>query len=316
MADAIISAKRKILLLKIETTSGTDSVPTAATNAMLASNFSVTPEANKIVREVDRAYFGNFRHVLGNLRVVVEFDFEMVGNSSVGTAPAIGPVLRACGHAQTLNASTSAAYNPISSAFETASIYFQTIDPNDQSKVQNFAILGAMGTIEFSGEIGGFLKGRARLIGTYVAPTNPSLTNPTLTGFQDPPAITMSTLAVTLDSFAINTRSFRLTQGAEQQFHEGSERKATITTDRRSTMELTVFDPGTAKDVWGLMSGNTACVLSLAVNGGAGKIATLGGPVVQLDLIRWAEINGAQGLTIPLVLCPSSGNDEYTWTFT
>lgn len=316
MADAIISAKRQILLLKMETTSGTDSVPTAASNAILASNFSVTPEADKIGRPVDRPYFGGFRHTLANFRVVIEFDFEMVGSSTVGNAPPIGPVLRACGHAQTLNASTSAVYNPISSSFETCSIYFQRIDPNDQTKVQNFAVLGCMGTIEWEKSIGGYPKGRARFLGTWVDPTNPALTNPTLSGFQDPPAVTMSSWAVTLDSFAINTRSLKLTQAAEQQFHEGSERKATITMDRRPTFELTVYDPGTAKNIWGLMTGNNAVVLSSVVNGGAGKIITLGAPVVQLDLVRWAEINGAQGLTIPLVACPSSGNDEYLWTFT
>jgi hypothetical protein len=49
---------------------------------------------------------------------VVEFDVDLVGSGTAGTAPAWGPLIQACAFAEVIVASTSVTYNPVSSGLQ------------------------------------------------------------------------------------------------------------------------------------------------------------------------------------------------------
>ena len=49
---------------------------------------------------------------------------ELAGSGTAGTAPRYGALLQACGLSETIVASTSVTYAPVSSAFSSATIYF------------------------------------------------------------------------------------------------------------------------------------------------------------------------------------------------
>jgi hypothetical protein len=112
------------ILAKIETTSGTDSVPTGGANAMLVSNVKITPiNITMVNRDVIRNYFGGSEQLPGAIYKSVSFDVEAVGSGTAGTAPAWGALLRACCFSETVTASTRVDYLPITNSQESASIY-------------------------------------------------------------------------------------------------------------------------------------------------------------------------------------------------
>lgn len=95
--------RKRAILAKIETTYGADPTPTGAINAILMSNITVSPmETNLVQRNNIKAYLGNNPSVLAAIYAKVAFDVEVAGSGTPGTAPAYGPLLRACGMSETL----------------------------------------------------------------------------------------------------------------------------------------------------------------------------------------------------------------------
>lgn len=101
------------ILAKVEATYGTDATPAGATDALLISNMSIDQlNANNVSRDLVRPYFGNSEQLLGTENVSVSFDVELTGSGALGTAPAWGKLLQACGMTETVNAGISVDYVP------------------------------------------------------------------------------------------------------------------------------------------------------------------------------------------------------------
>ena len=113
------------ILAKIETTYGTDSTPTEAANALLVSNVSINPlNAQNVSRDLIRPFLGGSEQLVGAANIEMSFDVELAGSGAAGTAPAYGPLLRACGFAETLTASIRAEYNLVTPVNDSVSIYY------------------------------------------------------------------------------------------------------------------------------------------------------------------------------------------------
>lgn len=113
------------ILAKIESTYGTDSTPTEGANAILVSNVSITPiVAQNVDRDLVRPYLGASEQLVGTLYVQMQFDVELAGSGAAGTAPAFGPLLRACGFVETVTASVRTEYNLTTPASDSVSIYY------------------------------------------------------------------------------------------------------------------------------------------------------------------------------------------------
>jgi hypothetical protein len=111
------------LVAKIETTYGVDSTPTGSADAMLASSPRITPlQAHNVDRDLARPFFGGSEQLVGTRSVTCEFTVELAGSGAAGTAPAYGPLLRACAMAQTVTASTRVDYTPITTGQESVTI--------------------------------------------------------------------------------------------------------------------------------------------------------------------------------------------------
>jgi len=112
------------ILAKIEGTPGTDAVPTGGANAIYVSNVNITPvDARYVSRDALRPYFGGSEKLLSTVNKAVSFDVEAVGSGTAGDAPAWGPLLRACGFAETETASTRVDYLPVTNSQESVTIY-------------------------------------------------------------------------------------------------------------------------------------------------------------------------------------------------
>lgn len=87
----------QVVLAKIETTYGTDPTPTGAANAIQVRNLTVSPiAADTVSRDLIRSYLGESDQLLANIHKEMTFEVEVAGAGAAGTAPAYGPLLRAC----------------------------------------------------------------------------------------------------------------------------------------------------------------------------------------------------------------------------
>lgn len=117
--------KNEVLLAKIETTYGTDPTPVEGTNAILFSGLQIVPfeKLRMFNRPAVRASLAAMQHIFGGALGACRFSVELKGSGAAGTAPEYGPLLRACGLGQTISASTSVTYAPVSTGHESVTLY-------------------------------------------------------------------------------------------------------------------------------------------------------------------------------------------------
>jgi len=143
--------KREAILLKVESTQGTDAVPVASTDALLVEDVSWSfAGARMVERNPVKSALGRMQSVYAGTMMECSFKAELKGSGAAGTAPEIGQALRACGLGETIAASTSVAYEPVSTGHESATLYYY----EDGSL---YKLLGAYGNVNFNlgvGEIG------------------------------------------------------------------------------------------------------------------------------------------------------------------
>jgi hypothetical protein len=115
-----------VIIAKTETTYGVNAAGTGAANAMLCSEPRITPlVAQNVDRALVRPYFGGSEQLVGTRYVRCEFEVELAGSGTAGTAPAWGPLLRACAFAEVATPGTRVDYTPITNAQESVTIdYF------------------------------------------------------------------------------------------------------------------------------------------------------------------------------------------------
>ncbi len=118
--------KRRILGWKIESVYRTDSVPVAATDAILVMNPSWGYEGLRYNdRPAVRASIAKLQGIFGGTLKAFTFDVEVKGSGTAGTAPEIGNILRTAGFDETIVAVTSVTYAPVSdvATHESAAVY-------------------------------------------------------------------------------------------------------------------------------------------------------------------------------------------------
>lgn len=143
MAGGLLK-RNAALLAKIETTYGTDATPVGASDAVLVSDLKMRPMDMKTVdRALIRPFLGSSEQMPTQIYNGCEFSVELAGSGTAGTAPAIGPLLRGCGFAETITAGVKVEYLPISTGFESLTIYMNLDGVLHKG-------LGARGTVTFS----------------------------------------------------------------------------------------------------------------------------------------------------------------------
>lgn len=172
------------VLFKQESTIGVDSVPTGVANAMYVGDCTVRPlVATNVSRDRIRNYIGGNEQLVGTKYKEVSFNVELVGSGTAGTAPAWGPLLRACAMAETIVAATRVDYTPVSAGQETASIYVF------KDGVRH-VLLAAKGEWSLAMTVGGIPMLSFRFMGldgSETAVANPTLT---LTAWMQPQVVT------------------------------------------------------------------------------------------------------------------------------
>jgi len=310
---ALLTRKR-LILAKAEATYGTDPTPTGSANAILVRNLEITPLQSDIVqRELIRPYLGNYEQLLAQTRVQVTFEVELAGSGAAGTAPAYGPVLKACGLSETVLATTSVTYAPVSTSFSSVTIYFY------QDGIRHI-VTGARGTFTLNGQVGAIPTIAFTMTGIYNAPTDTALATPTYAN-QATPLIFKNGNTTSFSAFSYSgaLQSIDLNLGNEIVYREliGGTKEVLIT-DRKpaGTMSIEAVLLAT-KNYFTVSTGSTTGSISFQHGTTAGNIATL--TMAQSDLAdaSYADLNGIAMLNLPYVATPTAaGNDELSLAYT
>jgi hypothetical protein len=310
---ALLSRKR-LILLKKEVTYGTDVVP-AGTDAVLVRDLSVTPLQSDVVsRDLVRAYLGASEQLLANTRVECQFTVELAGSGTAGTAPRYGAALQACGMSETLVASTSATYAPVSASFSSVTIYY-----NLDGVLHK--VTGARGTFTLNAEVGQIPSIQFTLTGVYVPPTDTAAPAVTYSAQATPLIFKQgNTSAFSFFSYAGCLQSVSLDIGNTVVYRElvGCAKEALIT--QRNVTGTVMIEAVTiaTKDYFSAaLTDGTTGNLTFLHGTAAGNRVTLTAARADLGDPSYGDTDGIAMLNLPYTSIPSAtGNDEFTLAYT
>lgn len=306
-------SRKRLILAKSESTYGTDSTP-AGTDAVLVSSLDITPLSGDLVgRDLIRPYLGNFDQLIAKTSVAITFEVELAGSGTAGTAPRFGAILKACGMSETIVASTSVTYAPVSSTFSSATIYF-----NVDGVLHK--LTGCRGDMSLSCAVGAIPKIKFDMTGVYNAPTDTAQ-----------PAVTYSAQAAPLVFRQGNTSAFQFFSYAgvlqSVEFNMANSlvyreliggTKETLITDRKPAGTVMIEAPTiAAKDFFSAALASSTGNLTFLHGTTAGNRVTLTHSQVDVTNPTYQDQDSVQMLSVPYVALPTTaGNDEVSLAFT
>jgi len=304
--------KRAQLAAKIESVEGTAETLTGA-EAFLAMNINFNPEIAMGTRDNVSASLSNFSQVPGARKATMEFDVELKGSGTAGTAPALGKLLKACGFGETVVAITSVTYLPASTGISSLTLAMY----NDGVI---YKVWGARGNVSLKLE-----KGKPGMLHFVFTGADFSVTDGVLltTGVTyeatKPQAFLDATL--TIDSYAalVGTLEFNMNNevALREDINASSGHKSAVITARKPSLSI---DPEAVLvatyDFFGKWRSGNEGALSLVLTGSAGNICTITAPKVQYTGAKLADKSGLRGLGIDCQLNRNAGDDELSIAFT
>lgn len=303
--------KKKTLLVKMETTYGTDPVPDGS-NAVVTKNLTINPyEGNTVTRDIDRDALGNDVEINTAPNVTVSFDVELAGSGTAGTAPGYGPLLRACGLSETVTPDTDVTYQPVSEGFESAAFYFQ-------QSGQLHKVTGCRGSVKFNLAKGSLPSMSFSFTGLYHDPvTQAAPTGLDTTAFQVPLPVNSVNTTLSIASFAAKAESVDVDMANNVVFRDVIGSRSVIITDRAPAGSMTIEAPDLAtKNFFAASashSGITLHPLSVVHGKTAGQIVELSAPTVQLSGISMGDSDGLLTYSMNTRLIPTdTGDDEFS----
>lgn len=310
----ILREQNQVIAVKVETTYGTDIVPTGS-NALLVSDITINTLDGPIA---DRNNFMGFMGSQGAVRlnqfVTIAFSVELIGSGSAGTSPAYKALYLASGHAEVITASTKVVYTPIEDNPDSVSIYYQV------GPIQH-KITGVRGTLTWTLSTTGLPMLKFDGTGLFVAaPTNAgALAGVSFAGLATPRPVNKKTVPVcTLDGTAVGMRELTIAQGATVNYIATVVNESVEQTARSSTIDILIReDDVTPKNWWDLCQRNVevAFAFQRGINvTDAGHILEITSPNIQLrDCVR-SFTDGLSYLRITGSIRPTTKNSDYVVT--
>lgn len=307
-----MKTRKKYLLAKIESTYGTDPTPVAG-DAILTMGLQREVYGGPTVqRNNDRDTLGADETINTAPMVTAGFQVEIAGAGAAGDVPAYGSLLRACGFAETINASTSVEYEPVSASYESITAYY---DRDGERQVMK-GMRGNVGLSIVAGQLPVF---NFNLTGLYAKPATQTPVTPDTSSFEYPlPVNYTNTTACTIGSYDVLLQSLELDIGNQVPHLNMVNYEEVLITDREATGTMTLLAPTIAtEDLFALVeshNGISTDTFQLIHGTTAGNKFQIDAPKIQLAGISEVDIQGEQGYQIPFRLLYSSGDDEVKFT--
>lgn len=304
----------RLILAKVETTYGS-AISTTGSDAVRVNNLNLSPlMLERVERELLYPHVGNRPGLAVQRLAQIEFDFELTGSGTAGTAPKTGIFFRAAGYGETIVASTSVTYAPIGTGYEGI-----TIDARHGGK--RHILAGVRGNLSVELTTNQIPIGKFSGMGIYATPTDTANPSQTFSN-QAAPLIVNSdnTTPVSVHSFASCMQSFSFNAGRSPRFEQraGCSKQIRIDTERKPSGEILIESPTiTSKNFFTIAADQTEGTVTWTHGGTAGNIiqftsnASLGDP-------EYDDSDGVEMLKLPFFPIPgaTNGYNDHSFIFT
>lgn len=302
--------RNKAVLIKVEASYGTDSIPTGAANWIEARNVSLTPMDNdKVQRNIDLPYMGDAGSIIVSSWAKLSFDVVVAPSGSLGVAPKWAPLLLGCGMAETIVATTSAAYNLVSANFSSLSAYI-----NIDGTVHK--LLGMRGDVKGKMNAKGVYVLSFSFDANYISPSSGVLPAVTRTGWNIEEGVnSTNTLAAVINgvSLPFSSLDWGIGNKIARLDLPGPQREVAIT-DRQTTANITVLAPDLATfNPFTLTEGGATVPFTVTHGSAAGKKSKTDMQVRILG-VEYDQVEGLAAYKLTLDPVPVAGNDEFALT--
>lgn len=302
--------KRKaVIIAKIETVYGTDSVPTGA-NAIGVTDLKVEPaKGTKKKREIYYPDFSTQPHIITQQHQAVSFNVELKGGGAAGTPPECGALLRACMMSETISAGVDVVYQPVSEDFESCTIYV------NQDGILH-KLTGFRGSVKFNVAGGDYPTVSFSGLALAVAPADVAPVVPVYTAVV-PVEVNEANTSFTLGGFAAVLHKLEADLGVTTKFRELPNQTAEIKITGRDCKGSLVMDAVKNADhnFWSDWSASTPMVLAMVHGTVAGNIVEIDASKALLDANDYGDEDNILTFNQPLAFTRNAGDDELVVTF-
>lgn len=302
-------ADRQLLLIKKEVTYGTDPVA-AAVDYIWAENVKYGLTANYVTADPAKPGLSPVARKGVDFMATISFDVPLAPSGTAGTAPNWGKLVKMCGWAETIVATTSVTYSPMpdTSAADSGVIGWR-------EGLRSHKGLGGRGNLgfDFSDSQRPLLKFKFKSLYSPVAAASALVhADATFTGWKDIPPLSQALTTFTFGGQALPLWALSVDQNDTVLFRDiPGQRNVQLIGKRAFTGKLKVKTPpvGTL-NLESLCSTDAVSTYSLVHGTVAGNIATLNGRC-QNGLPDYSDEAGEDVASLGLAHCSSAlGTDD------
>ena len=311
-----ILSNRQVIAAKVEVTEGT-AIALAGADA---NNLIMEPKFEADVPMYERTFLDNSlspQKAIATTRLArLSFKVECKGSGTAGTAPAVGKLLRACGFGETVVASTSVTYAPISDLTNIPTLSIAIYKDGLRK-----AIKGCRGNVKYSAKSGEPGMFEFEFVGVYDGTTDVAILTPS--GVETTVPVSLLSATFSIASFAAFISQISFDMGNQLaprgDINQASGYISTLLTKRNPKGS---FDPEdelvATHDFYGRWLAGTTGALTWKHPGSAGNIATFTVPACQYMKLGEGDRNGIAVLNSDFLMARNSigGDDELSVAFT
>lgn len=305
--------KRAQIALKVEAVEGTAEA-LAGADAILVMNPKFTPNRKVYDRENVASSLSPFAAIPGEYSATIEFDVELKGSGTAGTAPEFGKALKGCGFGETVVAVTSVTYAPASSSIGsyTVGLYLDG---------KSYIIWGARGDVSLKLKTGSFGILHFIFTGAGYTVADTALLSSGVSYQTTKPIFFAGAGIMTVDSHAAKLADLEIKINNNVQLRPSPNTVtgfvSAVITGRRPTMSMDPEEILVATyDFYAKLASGSLGALSIALTGSAGNITTITAPKVQYIDIKPGDRSNNATLGIDCLLSRNAGDDELSIAFT
>lgn len=312
-----ILSNRQVVAAKIEVTEGTaETLAAADANVQILEPAKWEPNISMFERKLLDVSYSNFKQIPGTRLATISFKVENKGSGTAGTAPALGKLFKACGLGETVVASTSVTYAPVSALASVPTLTVAIYQDGVRKQIR-----GARGNVKYSAKNGEPGMFEFTFLGVYDAVTDQTLLTPSGVETTVPVALLSALFSVASFSAFISQISFDMgnTLAPRPDINQASGYISTLLTGRKPTGG---FDPElelvATHDWYGRWLAGTTGALTWKHAGSAGNICTFSVPVCQYTKVSDGDREGVALAPVEFLAVRNStgGNDEISIAYT
>ena len=302
--------KRSAILAKIESVYGTDPTPDTS-DGVLVEELSPGQTTEYIERNPVKGTYGSLPGLIGRNIGTLSFQCELKGSGAAGTAPEYGVLLRSCGMGETIVPATSVTYAPVSTGFESCTIYAYM-----DGKLRKYT--GCRGTYTIDMSVGQRAMITFNMTGTYEE-SDAALVSPTLDATTP---VKLTSAAFSFESYSAVVSSVSIDAGMEvitpDNINSSSGYGEVSIVNRAMTGSCDPEQTLVATRDWQtkFLAGTESALAILACNGSAGNICNITAPICVATDLQDGDRDGIMTYDLPFSMNENTGDDEISIAFT